>query len=57
MDVGGYTTPLTIGSLGIDRCHASASITCYLGSDVSLRSGVYCHNINAKVAHNLTLFD
>jgi hypothetical protein len=41
----GYVTPLTIGYLGIGCFHETASITRYLGSDVSLRTGFNCHNI------------
>jgi hypothetical protein len=45
MSVGVYATSLTIGHLGIGCFHATASITRYLGSDDSLRSGFNCHNI------------
>jgi hypothetical protein len=45
MGVDGYATPLTIGYLGIGCFHVTASVTRYLGSDVSVRRGFNCRNI------------
>jgi hypothetical protein len=59
MGVGVYSTLVTIGYLGIGCFHATASITLYLESDVSLRSEFNCNTaliLRLFVPNSLTAY-